>query len=311
MNMIDNFIENFQHYNKICFSLHEIYTGVYLHFFTFNDNEMTFQHDSFKDLIAIEYCYNGRLGWSTENGHSVYLGPGDFAIHILNNCTCSKFELPNNHYEGMTIYLDFNLVKATTESLQLLDKDIISKLQYKLSQSNNFISFAGNEESETIFKYFFNQPENLKNTYWKIKIIELFLYLEKIDYHTKNQLTEYQSEQIRIIRSIHEELINNLNQRITIESLAKKYLINTTTLKETFKDVYGEPIATHIKNHRISIAIQLLQKTDKTIAEIAKELGYESQSKFAQVFKNHTQLSPSEFRNYHKNKDHNSVIKND
>ena len=48
--------------------------------------------------------------------------------------------------------------------------------------------------------------------------------------------------------------------------------------------------------------MKLLRETDKTIAEIAKESGYESQSKFAKTFKNYTLFSPSEYRNHNYNK---------
>ena len=40
-------------------------------------------------------------------------------------------------------------------------------------------------------------------------------------------------------------------ERITIEDLAHKYLMNPTTLKDVFKAVYGESIASHMWVFRV------------------------------------------------------------
>ena len=128
------------------------------------------------------------------------------------------------------------------------------------------------------------------------------LYLSKLSIDTENRLSEYQSEQVEIIRNIHKYLLDNLSQRITIDEMACKYLINPTTLKSVFKDVYGTSIASHIKEHRMKFAARLLMETPKSIKEIAKEVGYESQSKFSKVFKEYYKVLPTEYRMFHSSK---------
>lgn len=114
-----------------------------------------------------------------------------------------------------------------------------------------------------------------------------------------NRLTEYQSEQIETVRTIHEYLMQNIGQRITIDALSKRYLINPTTLKEVFKSVYGTSIAAHIKEHRMELAANLLLETDLSIAEIGQRVGYESQSRFTSAFKTYFQTLPKEYRKNH------------
>ena len=77
--------------------------------------------------------------------------------------------------------------------------------------------------------------------------------------------------------------------------MARKYLINPTTLKSVFKAVYGTSIASHIKEHRMKFAARLLMET-------AKEVGYESQSKFSKAFKEYYDVLPTEYRIFHSNK---------
>ena len=107
---------------------------------------------------------------------------------------------------------------------------------------------------------------------------------------------EYQSEQIEVVRRIHEQLTQNIGQRITIEALSKQYSMNPTTLKTVFKSVYGNSLAAHIREHRMEMAAQLLRETDLSMAAIGQQVGYESQSKFTAAFKAYYKMPPSEYR---------------
>ena len=100
----------------------------------------------------------------------------------------------------------------------------------------------------------------------------------------------------QIIRHVHDELTANLAERVTIEELSRKYLMNTTTLKRCFKQVYGETIAAHMKKHRMEAAAALLVQTQDDISAIAQAVGYESQSRFTAAFKETYGELPTEYR---------------
>lgn len=100
----------------------------------------------------------------------------------------------------------------------------------------------------------------------------------------------------RIIEEIHDYLLDNLDKRFTIEELAKKYLLNTTTLKEMFKSEYGMSLANHMRQHRMEKAAELLSGSDMGVEEIAHKVGYETQSKFTAAFKKQYQCTPLEYR---------------
>lgn len=101
---------------------------------------------------------------------------------------------------------------------------------------------------------------------------------------------------VGIITAIHDFLVENLNTRYTIEELSEKFHINQTTLKLTFKMVYGLPVARYMKEYRIKNAKELLMHTDDSIAQIAQMVGYENQSKFTQAFKDVLGVLPKDFR---------------
>ena len=107
---------------------------------------------------------------------------------------------------------------------------------------------------------------------------------------------DFQASQESIIRHVHDELTANLSERVTIEELSRKYLMNATTLKRVFKQVYGETIAAHIKKHRMEAAATRLRTTQDDVAAIAQAVGYESQSRFTAAFKETYGELPTEYR---------------
>jgi len=107
---------------------------------------------------------------------------------------------------------------------------------------------------------------------------------------------DYNRSAEEIIHCIHAYLLEHLAERITIEDLSKRFLMNPTSLKTVFRNVYGTSIAAHIKQHRMEQAANLLTETDMTIAQIALAVGYESQSRFSAAFRETYDVLPTVYR---------------
>ena len=208
----------------------QLYPSIGLSFISLTTDTLSFQHKPLDNVIEINYCRNGRIGWNMNNGKSIYLGKGDFSLHTMKTCADSVMSLPTGIYEGLTIYIDLNIFSKKPIKL-LSETGIDEKFLYdNFCKSGNVSSFVGNEQTEEIFNGFYNQPENLALPYQKLKVLELLLHLAKIDVNTTQmKVTEYQSDQVEIIRQIHKQLVENMNQRFTIETLSKQYHINSTT----------------------------------------------------------------------------------
>ncbi|HCK24057.1 MAG TPA: AraC family transcriptional regulator [Bacteroides graminisolvens] len=111
-----------------------------------------------------------------------------------------------------------------------------------------------------------------------------------------NGLTQYTQEQLETVRKLHEYVLQHLDQRITIDELAKRFLMNPTTLKAIFKEIYSKSLASHIKEHRMERAAELLRDTTDSVLQISKSVGFGSQSKFSAAFKETYQMLPLEYR---------------
>ena len=121
--------------------------------------------------------------------------------------------------------------------------------------------------------------------------------LPELDAHIGGE-GRYPAEQLETVRRVHELLTENLDRRYTIDELSRRFLINPSSLKETFKAVYGKSLAAHIKEHRMERASELLRDTSLSVAEIAERVGYENQSKFSAEFKKQTGRLPTEYRRF-------------
>ena len=273
-----------------------LYPGIELCYLTLSSDPLSVQHKAMPHMIQINYCKAGQMVWEMKNGNRIYLNPGDFSLHTMKACTDSVLSFPSSIYQGLTICID--LQETVRNPPELLKDSSIFEIIFpeNFCQDDSTVFLAGNEQTENIFSAFYNQPEMLKLPYQRIKVLELLLYLSKIEFIPQNKLTEYQSELIENIHKIHDQLLQQMEQRITIEELSKQYLINPTTLKNAFKSVYGTSLAAHIKEHRMGQAAKMLKETDMTIAEIAQAVGYNSQSKFTATFKAHFKGLPKKYR---------------
>lgn len=104
------------------------------------------------------------------------------------------------------------------------------------------------------------------------------------------------SEQIKTIRAVHDYLTQHLDSRTTIDELSRRFLMNPSTMKALFKSVYGSSLASHIREHRMQHAAKLLLEGDENVAQVARAVGYESQSKFSTEFHKAFGVLPTEYR---------------
>lgn len=278
-----------------------LYPGIDLTFYEYSLNETACCHRPEDNIIEINYCRSGRIGWEVKDGSTVYLGAGDFGIHSGRVCSGTHLTFPNGEYSGLSICIDLG---KSIDSLTdfLADTPINGELIYnKFCSKQEFSIFPGNEPIKGIFGGFFDIPIELEEAYYKLKLHELLLYLYRLNPSEAAEAKGFRPEQIELIKQVHDTLTTNLDKRITIEELSKQFLINPSSMKIIFKAIYGNSIAAHIKEHRMEKAAELLQG-EASVSEAAKSVGYDSQSKFSFEFKKAYQMLPTEYKKTHKRK---------
>lgn len=273
----------------------ELFPGIELSLHRYRADRVVLRHASVPGILEIHHCRQGRCGLVLHQDHSLFLGAGDLFIQTLENAVDSEMSLPLGYYEGINIQINLELLdqkpphilrEAGLNSREILDR---------LCPDGKPISLPPEHDIEHIFKDLYDKPEHLRLPYYRIKVLELLLYLSERNTSTEDQKSGYQTSQTILIRKIHEQLTRDLTDRPTIEDLARTYHMNTTTLKQVFRGVYGQPIATYMKEYRMRRAMELLSSGTHSVAEVATLVGYENQSKFTAAFKQFSGSLPSEY----------------
>lgn len=244
--------------------------------------------------IVLHYCQSGRIGWKLPA--SVYLGPGEFLLTDSQTLGEAEISLPNRDYTGLLLSIaPAALGENAPEPLS--GSGITGEaLLTSYSLGGKPVPFSTEPALRQVFESFSAGSEAYRLIFWKIKVLELLVLLAAGEGCREKRLTEYPAEQVEIIRQIHARLIGNLSERCSIEELSRQYLMNPTTLKQMFKTIYGTSIAAHIREHRMEAAARLLAQTDMSIADVARQVGYDSQSRFSAAFKAYYRMLPKEYR---------------
>lgn len=290
------FTEQFQGITsgKGCMEVYDVFPGIETSFNSFLAPEVKFHHRASESVLEVYYCRSGRVGWNMRGGTAIYLGSGDLTVHSMACCADSAMMFPVGYSEGLSVSVDLSRLSTVCPEI-LREAGVQSERLQEHFCSGKPSAIPTCSELEHIFAPLFSVDASLRLSLLKLKVLELLIYLSCLKPREK-ELTQYFSQQTELIKEIHQQLTEHLEQRFTIEELSKQYLINTSTLKEVFKTVYGLPIATYMKEYRVHRAMKLLRETDATIADIAARVGYETQGKFSKVFKDVVQVLPTEYR---------------
>lgn len=82
----------------------------------------------------------------------------------------------------------------------------------------------------------------------------------------------------------------------TIASLAKEAGLSRSVLAERFRHYLNEPPMTYLTRWRLQLGAQMLASTSYSVAQIASEVGYESETAFNRAFKREFTTPPARFR---------------
>lgn len=85
------------------------------------------------------------------------------------------------------------------------------------------------------------------------------------------------------------------NPQLSVESLSSHLLISRASLYNRLLDYTGMSPVDFIRSAKLDRAVNLLEKSDKTISEIAYETGFANPNYFTKVFKAKYHVTPSEY----------------
>lgn len=96
----------------------------------------------------------------------------------------------------------------------------------------------------------------------------------------------------------------------TIASLAAEVGISRSVLAERFQHYLSDTPINYLTRWRLQLAARLLTSTSKSVAEVAGDIGYESEPSFNRAFKREFGLPPARFRSQAKSPKQQTVSRN-
>lgn len=99
---------------------------------------------------------------------------------------------------------------------------------------------------------------------------------------------------------IKEYLDTHYADLITLETLTDITHMSKYYMAHTFTRYIGQSPMQYLTERRLEIACSLLENTDLSIASIASECGFSSQSYFTQIFRKKKSETPLEYRSRHR-----------
>lgn len=129
---------------------------------------------------------------------------------------------------------------------------------------------------------------------WKTE--ELFLrFLQFIE----NQGT-YKSRKATIAEKVLLYLENNFQKKVTTQVLSQVFHLHFNYIAESMKEVFGKTAMEMLTEIRMNAAKKYLLRTDKSVEEIARLVGYSTDVYFSGQFKKYEGISPSHYRKQYK-----------
>lgn len=89
---------------------------------------------------------------------------------------------------------------------------------------------------------------------------------------------------------------NYMDSMLSVASIADHFSVSPSYLSRYMKDYMGRSLTDCIHEVRLEHAKLLLEKTDKPVAQIAEEVGYNSLHNFSRVFKRYEGITPTDYR---------------
>lgn len=274
---------------------YEVFDGVYVMYNEFHMQHCISKFRPDEAMFCIDHCLEGRIEWAVQEGGYLYMQAGDIQLNA-NNFKYEQFSFPLSHYHGLTIAFS---VKKFPQIFSKVWEDFeidLQQIMRKFCPSGKPYVMRADGHIDHIFSELYHVPEHVRMNYFKVKILELLIFLEITAPSDDGTQRYFEKKQVDKIKAIEQLLTTHLEQKITLESLSRQFDLPLSTMQQCFKGVFGTSIYAYMKNYRMNAAAVMLKKTDQRIIDIAGLVGYENAGKFSAAFTSVMGMTPSTYR---------------
>lgn len=205
------------------------------------------------------YIINGK-SYSIKKNDAVFIRPGMIRKRLYNNSSVK--------------FISFNF---------LINPDV--ELPFDVTIQGCVNSMVG----KLLTLYPATQKTHAFHSYEKLTNILNCILFELID---SNNFKTNNDHIVKIYKYIHD----NINKKITLDSISKEMHLSKEYLARIFKEITGNTITNYITEQKMLLAKELISAHDMPLASVANNLGYENYHYFSRIFKKHFKVTPTVFK---------------
>ena len=100
-------------------------------------------------------------------------------------------------------------------------------------------------------------PEGIRKGYFKVKILELLLFLSAFPIQAAQPQHGYSLSQVQLAEQIGAYLLQNTERRLTVAELSRYFGASATLINSSFRGVYGMSPAAFLRAQKMHGAARL------------------------------------------------------
>lgn len=255
--------------------------------------------DTPEKCLNFIFCSTGKLRIGLLNGQVVYARQQE--IVCASKKVCISLSETEKETSGFLLTMEIpkiqNSLWSIIKIMENWNLDIHLALQYAEQMNGGFL-IKGNPWVFSLFSILNTLDDTQQACYCVWKCIELLFLL------SQKMIQVQQVEMLQKTGSVHDRLgivcsymELHLDEKMTIDSLCRRFYLSPTTFKKWFRSVYDQPVHNWLLQKRMEKAAELLCYSSMTVLEIAQAVGYSSLSQFNVVFKKCYACTPRQYRN--------------
>jgi AraC-like DNA-binding protein len=187
--------------------------------------------------------------------------------------------------------------RRLNEMLGCQNKDFLGELLHPAN------SFFINERLTTEMRSVIGELQvppatrRLEQLFYHTRVLQLiYLLMEQLNKRAFLPNRNHDPVLIARIFNARTLLVQDLSSPPTIASLARHVLLSESQLKQSFREMFGASIYQYFQRMRLEKARQLLAEQDRTVKEVAYELGFTNVGHFSRLFERAFHVKPKRFQ---------------
>lgn len=274
---------------------YSLFPGIDLIFMDFNCTDTFREPIPNRNIVEIRHYRQGRVEFELRTNKVFHMKEGEFCINALANIPAA-YSFPFGYSIGLSCVIDKDAVDAETEQIFAYHNIDVLNLGNELEIEKRWFLCRTPQKLLHIFDELYAAKGTEGRDYFRIKLLELFYHIQQLRIEDQYETTYYAKEQIDVIKRVRQQLIDNLDKKLSIEELLHSEPMSKVTFQAIFRQIYGDTPYAHIKKYKMNLAAVYLQETEQTITQIAGGLGYSNISKFSSAFQEVFGLLPKDYR---------------